>query len=153
MGAFHLSQIQMGPVFSAFALGYALFQVPGGILADYFGPRRTLGWAMLFWALFTFLTGAIGKLVVRAGVSALTGLIALRFLLGISQEPMYPASTRSITNWFPPHQRARANALCITGISVGSVFMPPSVSRLVLDYGWEDSFFITAACAVCVALV
>ena len=45
MRAFQFSQTQMGTVFSAFVLGYTLFQVPGGMLADRFGPRLVLGWA------------------------------------------------------------------------------------------------------------
>ena len=66
MQAFQLTQTQMGSVFSAFVLGYNLFQVPGGMLADRFGPRRVLGWATLSWGLFTFLTGMIGKLAALA---------------------------------------------------------------------------------------
>ena len=62
MKDFHLTQTQMGSVFSAFVLGYTIFQVPGGMAADRFGPRSVLGWATASWALFTFLTGMIGKI-------------------------------------------------------------------------------------------
>src|SRR5262249_29878531 len=55
---FRLSDVQVGALLSAFVLGYALFQIPGGILGDRFGPRRMLVWAVLWWSLFTALTAA-----------------------------------------------------------------------------------------------
>ena len=56
MQEFHLSQIQLGWVFSVFTLGYALFQAPTGRLADRFGPRRVLALATIWWAVFMGLT-------------------------------------------------------------------------------------------------
>jgi len=56
---FHLSDIQFGWVFSAWALGYALFQAPSGHLADRFGPRRTLALGTMWWALSTALTALV----------------------------------------------------------------------------------------------
>src|SRR5262245_36136155 len=69
MKDFQFSQTKMGTVFSAFVLGYTLFQVPGGMLADRFGPRKVLGWALVSWSLFTLLTGLIGKVSLLAGIS------------------------------------------------------------------------------------
>ena len=56
---YHLSQIQLGWVFSAFLLGYALFQTPGGWLADRLGPRLVLTVGVLWWGIFTALTAAV----------------------------------------------------------------------------------------------
>ena len=151
MSAFHLTQVQMGAVFSAYTLGYTLFQVPAGLLADSLGPRKVLIWATISWALFTFLTGATAQLVALTGASAMTILIALRFSLGLFQSPMYPAATRAVTNWFPVGERGRANALCITGISVGAILVPLTISRLILYWGWESSFYLTAGVAFLVA--
>ena len=130
MKDFHLTQTQMGSVFSAFVLGYTIFQVPGGMAADRFGPRNVLGWATASWALFTFLTGMIGKISVLTGVDVLNALIVLRFVFGICEAPMFPAGTRAVANWFPFSERARANGLVITGISIGSFLMPPLSSWL-----------------------
>src|SRR5437867_2473500 len=151
MKAFHLTQTQIGSVFSAFVLGYTLFQVPGGMLADRFGARQVLGWATLSWGLFTFLTGAIGKISLLTGVSILNALIVLRFLFGLCQGPMFPASARAVANWFPLTERARANGVAITGISVGSFLMPPLVSWMVFRYSWEISFFLSAAFSILMA--
>jgi MFS transporter, ACS family, glucarate transporter len=151
MKAFHLTQTQIGSVFSAFVLGYTLFQVPGGMLADRFGARQVLGWATLSWGLFTFLTGVIGKISLLTGVSILNALIVLRFLFGLCQGPMFPASARAVANWFPLTERAQANGVAITGISVGSFLMPPLVSWMVLRLSWESSFFVSAAFSILIA--
>jgi ACS family glucarate transporter-like MFS transporter len=153
MKAFHLSQTQIGGVFSAFVLGYTLFQVPGGMLADRFGARQVLGWAALSWGLFTLLTGASGKISVLTGLSILNVLIVLRFLFGLCQGPMFPASARAVANWFPLTERARGNGVAITGISVGSFLMPPLVSWMVLRLSWESSFFVSAVFSILIAAV
>ena len=152
MKDFQLTQPQMGSVFSAFVLGYTLFQVPGGMLADRFGPRTILGWATASWALFTFLTGMIGKLSLLSGVGVLNALMVLRFVFGICEAPMFPAGTRAVANWFPFSERARANGLVITGISIGSFLMPPLVSWMVFRLSWQSSFYVAASFAVLMAI-
>ena len=144
MKDFHLTQTQMGTVFSAFVLGYTLFQVPGGMLADRFGPRRVLGCAMATWGIFTFLSGMIGRISLLTGLSVLNALIALRFLFGIFQAPMFPTSTRTVTNWFPLSERARANGLALSGVSIGSFLVPPLVSWMILLWSWQSSFYIAS---------
>ena len=144
MKDFHLTQTQMGTVFSAFGLGYTLFQVPGGMLADRFGPRRVLGCAMATWCIFTFLSGMIGGISLLTGLSVLNALIALRFIFGIFQAPMFPTSTRTVTNWFPISERARANGLAFSGVSIGSFLVPPLVSWMILRWSWQSSFYIAS---------
>src|SRR4051812_29387022 len=56
---YRLDKVQLGWLFSAFLLGYAGFQIPGGWLAVRFGPRRILTWAVLWWGAFTALTTAV----------------------------------------------------------------------------------------------
>ena len=152
MKDFQLTQTQMGTVFSAFVLGYTLFQVPGGILADRFGPRRVLACAMATWGIFTFLSGMIGEISLLTGLSVLNALIALRFLFGIFQAPMFPTSTRTVTNWFPLSERARANGLAISGISLGSFLVPPLVSWMILRWSWQSSFYIASVSSLLLAV-
>ena len=152
MKDFQLTQTQMGTVFSAFVLGYTLFQVPGGILADRFGPRRVLACAMATWGIFTFLSGMIGEISLLTGLSVLNALIALRFLFGIFQAPMFPTSTRTVTNWFPLSERARANGLAISGVSIGSFLVPPLVSWMILRWSWQSSFYIASVSSLLLAV-
>jgi ACS family glucarate transporter-like MFS transporter len=153
MQEFQLSQTRMGTVFSAFVLGYTLFQVPGGMLADRWGTKKVLGWAMVSWSLFTFLTGLIGKISLFTGLGVLNALITLRFVFGIFQAPLFPASTRLVANWFPARERGSGNALALTGISVGSLLMPPIVSWIVLSWSWQGSFYLAASLSLLVAAV
>src|SRR5262249_49635708 len=55
-----LDKPQMGWVFSAFLIGYALFEVPGGWMGDMWGARRVLMRIVVWWSLFTALTGLVG---------------------------------------------------------------------------------------------
>jgi len=153
MRAFQFSQTQMGTVFSAFVLGYTLFQVPGGMLADRFGPRLVLGWAMVSWSLFTLLTGTIGRISSLTGIGVLAALITLRFIFGIFQAPIFPTSTRAVANWFPASERGRANGLALSGISLGSFLMPPVVSWIVLTWNWQSSFYLASLFSSLIAVV
>src|SRR5215471_18099914 len=72
---FHLDHIRLGWVFSAWVLGYALFQAPSGRLADRFGPRKIIMLGTIWWAVFTALTGSLPGGFPRA----LYALIAIRF--------------------------------------------------------------------------
>src|SRR5262245_1075788 len=139
MRQFQLSQTQLGTIFSAFLLGYTLFQIPGGLLADRLGPRLILAAAAVMWGTLTFLTGLGEWLSAALGVHVITVLIALRFLLGVSQAPMFPASGTVVARWFPARERAAGNGLAITGICVGSCLAPPLVSWMMGSLTWQRS--------------
>src|SRR6266566_712212 len=88
--AYHLSNVQLGTVFSALLWGYAFFQTLGGRLADRMGPRRVLALGVIWWGVFTALTAAI-----PAGITnALVLFVAVRFLLGAGEAVMFPASNQ-----------------------------------------------------------
>ena len=101
-----LSDQAMGWVFSAFALGYAMAQIPAGWFADKFGPRRALTAVVLAWSLFTALTG---------GAQGLTVLVIIRFLFGVGEAGAFPGSARAIFNWLSPSERGRANGILFSG--------------------------------------
>jgi ACS family glucarate transporter-like MFS transporter len=137
---FSLSNVQLGWVFSAFVLGYALFQAPGGRLADRFGPRRIIALGVVWWGLFTTLTA-----LVPAGFAlALALLIAVRFVLGIGEAVMFPASNRLVANWIPSEERGIANGVIFAGVGAGAGIAPPFITFILLHYGWRWSFFASA---------
>src|SRR5437660_6659455 len=78
---YHLSNVQLGWIFSAFLVGYALFQTPGGWLADRLGPRRVLTAGVLWWGIFTALTAVVSTKIAFAVLL----LAAVRFLLGAGE--------------------------------------------------------------------
>src|SRR5216683_695203 len=138
--AYHLSDVQLGKVFSAMLVGYALFQTVGGRLADRFGPRRVLTAGVLWWGIFTALTAAIP---VSIG-ARLAALIAMRFLLGAGEALMYPASNQFVSRWIPTQERGAANGLIFAGVGAGSGLSPFLVIYTMAHHGWRFSFWVCA---------
>src|SRR5262249_45745584 len=128
MPELNLSQQAMGRVFSAFVLGYALFQIPSGMLADKFGATRVLGIAALAW---------VACVAGIAGASSGIALLAVRFLLGVAEAPTFPASARAVFSWIPIQKRASANGLVIAGIGLGSAIAPGLITFLMVRWGWR----------------
>src|SRR6516165_7833289 len=90
--SYGLTDVQLGPVFSALVAGYALFQTVGGYLADRFGPRRVLTAGVVWWGVFTALTA-----LVPPGIAgALFLFITVRFLLGAGEAVIYPAANQFV---------------------------------------------------------
>jgi len=146
---FHLSDIQFGWVFSAWALGYALFQAPSGHLADRFGPRRTLALGTMWWALFTALTA-----LVPSGLAGSLGmLMGVRFLLGAGEAVVYPASNRLVASWIPAPERGLANGFIFAGVGAGASITPPLVTYVILNYGWKWAFWTSALIGVLAGVV
>ena len=109
-GDLHLDDTQMGFVFSAFMLGYALFEVPGGWLGDRWGPRRVLTAIVLGWSLFTALTGCIYPFESFLFNGFLLMLL-VRFLFGAGEAGAYPNLARVTAVWFPFRERALATGV------------------------------------------
>jgi ACS family glucarate transporter-like MFS transporter len=148
-----LTQVQMGQVFSAFVLGYALLQIPIGMVADRIGPGRILAVLGWLWAVLTVLTGYLPGSALAAGVPPLGLLIALRFTLGLTTAGVYPLCARTVTNWMPVQERAFAYSFVIAGVSIGSAMTPPAVAWVMTTVGWRASFYVAAIPAVALALV
>jgi ACS family glucarate transporter-like MFS transporter len=138
--SFHLSDIQFGWVFSAWVLGYALFQAPSGRMADKFGPRRILALGTIWWAIFTAMTA----LVPSDFAGALIVLMGVRFLLGIGESVVYPASNRLVASWIPSTERGIANGLIFAGVGAGAGITPRLITYVMVNYGWRWSFWISA---------
>ena len=149
MQEFHLSQIQLGWVFSVFTLGYALFQAPTGRLADRFGPRRVLALATIWWAIFLGLTA-----MAPSGIaSALIILLTLRFALGMGVASIYPAANRIVAGWIPSAERGLASGWIFAGVGVGAGVAPPLISYLLKHGGWRWSMWVCAALGLAAGLV
>jgi len=133
MREFHLDKITMGWSISAFNWSYAMFQVPGGWLADRFGSRLVLGISMAWWAIFTAATG----LSYNA-----TSLGLTRFLFGIGEASAFPAGSRALVRWLPTRQRAFGQGFQHSGSRLGAALAPLFVVLLISVWGWRSVFFI-----------
>jgi sugar phosphate permease len=129
---FGLSPLGMGGVLSAFFIGYALMQLPGGMLADRFGPRRVMILAIVGWSFFTVLTGLAGSLPV---------LLGIRVLFGASEGPFPPSASKTIALWFPPQAVGRANGLILAAVQIGAAIAPLCVAWIIVEWGWRAVFY------------
>jgi ACS family glucarate transporter-like MFS transporter len=153
MKEFGLSQVAMGRVFSAFLLGYALFQVPGGAMADRWGPRRVLSLAAWAWVALTALQATTGWGPWGASVAAvLGGFVALRFLMGAAAAPTYPAAAQGVSRWVPVSFQGRATGIVIASVGLGSAIAPPLVSSVMVRWGWRASLLASALPALAIAV-
>src|SRR3954447_21585128 len=102
---FSLSDIQIGSLLSAFVLGYALFQAPGGWLGDRFGARGVLTVAIVWWSVFTALTAAAPDLWLRSWIGVAGALWIVRFLIGVGEGPALPNTNKMIGRWMAVSER------------------------------------------------
>jgi len=130
-----LNDRQMGWVLSAFALGYALFQTPSGLLADRFGPRKILTGVVSFWSLFTGLTGTAYHFF---------SLLIYRFLFGMGEAGAFPGIARATFSWIPMKERGLITGINFSGSRLGAAFALPVIAWLISSVGWRTSFYILA---------
>jgi ACS family glucarate transporter-like MFS transporter len=138
---FHFSDIQLGYVLSAFVLGYALFQAPGGRIADRFGPRLVLSLGVVWWAVFTVL---ITLLSIQL-TALLATLIVIRFALGIGEAVVYPSSNCVVSAWIPSTERGIANGIIFAGVGFGAGVTPRLIVYFLEHGGWRASFWASAS--------
>lgn len=154
MKEYNLTQIDLGRLFSSFLLGYAIFQIPAGAVADKLGTRKVLSVSVWLWVLFTILIAVIGWNQFGVSVSAiLTAFMIMRFLLGITAAPTYPAAAAGISRWVPASFHARANGIVIASVGLGSALAPILVSSIMVKWGWQVALIVSALPALVIAFV
>ena len=129
--AFNFSPSQKGYIFSAFTLAYAAFEIPSGWLGDYFESRKALTRIVIWWSIFTALTGA---------ATGFASLLPVRFLFGAGEAGAFPNIARSISRWFPASHQGRALSVAFVGNAVGAAISTPLVFKLVERQGWRLPF-------------
>lgn len=153
MSEFDITQVGMGRVFSAFLLGYALFQIPAGVLADHWGARRLLALAAWSWVAITSMQTVVGLGPLRSTAAvALASFMVWRFLLGIAEAPTYPGAAQGVSRWIFPQYQGRANGIVIASIGLGSAVAPPLVSNVMVHRGWRVALLVSALPALVIAI-
>lgn len=135
-----LGNQRLGWIFSAFLIGYAGLQIPAGILAARFGPRRVLSAGVIWWGIATALTAVLPSTVPHA----LALLIGIRFLLGAGEAVIYPAANQFVAHWIPQQERGFVNGLIFAGVGAGSGLTPPLLTWLIVAHGWRSAFWFSA---------
>src|ERR1700761_4309963 len=128
-----LGNQRLGWIFSAFLIGYAVFQLPAGWLATRFGPRRVLTLGVLWWGVTTALTALIPSGVAHAVLL----LITVRLALGAGEAVIYPAANQFVARWVPMKERGLINGFIFAGVGAGSGLTPPLLTWLICGNGWS----------------
>jgi MFS transporter, ACS family, glucarate transporter len=147
--AYHLSDVQLGQVFSAMLVGYALFQTVGGRLADRFGARRVLAGGVAWWGIFTALTAMVPANI----AGALLIFVVVRFLLGAGEAVIYPSANQFVARWIPTTERGIANGWIFAGVGAGAGLTPLMVTYIMVHYGWRSSFWVCSVIGFAVGAV
>lgn len=130
---FHLTNTEFGWVLSAFSLAYAIFEIPAGIMGDRKGQRIVLIRIVLWWSLFTALTGF---------ATGLFSLIFIRFLFGMGEAGALPTTSGVISHWLPSTELSRGLAIALIGQIAGAALSPFIVVPLAEAFGWRATFFV-----------
>jgi ACS family glucarate transporter-like MFS transporter len=138
---FGLTNQTLGWIFSSFLLGYAGFQIPAGILAARYGPRRVLSLGVIWWCAATGLTA----LLPSGSPHALALFLTARFALGAGEAVIYPGANQFVARWVPQQERGFINGLIFAGVGAGSGLTPPLLTWIILEHGWRAAFWFSAA--------
>lgn len=129
-------RVAMGGVFSAFAIAYAAFEIPGGYWGDKLGPRRVLMRIVLWWSVFTAFTGLAWNWL---------SMVVTRFLFGAGEAGCFPNLTKAFTIWLPARERVQAQGIMWMFARWGGAFTPPLVALVFSYMSWRWSFGLFGA--------
>src|SRR2546428_1815795 len=128
-----LTPVEMGLAFTAFGIAYAAFEVPSGWLGDMIGARKVMTRIVVWWSVFTTLTGLVRNL---------SSLVAVRFLFGAGEAGAFPNSTKVISRWMPTGGRGFARGVVWMCARMGGALAPGLVVFMISRMGWRPSFWV-----------
>lgn len=131
-----ITDTEFGWVMSAFAIGYALFQTPSGMLADRIGGRKILAAIVTIWSLFTGLT---------ALAWSYSSLLVIRFLFGAGEAGAFPGMARAVYSWIPMRERGLVKGINFSGSRLGAAFALPILATAIESLGWKQTFLVLMA--------
>ncbi|BCJ85958.1 MFS transporter [Effusibacillus dendaii] len=133
-----LTPVQVGQLASVFFFAYAIAQVTAGFLADKYGSKKIMGFAITVFTAVTALTGV---------VKSFGQFIVLRIGLGLGEGHHFPPASRSINNWFPTEERGRAMSFFTTSWAVAPAIVPVLITTLSVYFfegQWRPVFYVLA---------
>jgi MFS transporter, ACS family, glucarate transporter len=128
-----LTETEMGWVFSAFTISYALFEIPAGWMGDRYGPRSVLMKVVVMWSMFTAATGAAWNFV---------SMVVCRFLFGVGEAGCFPNVTKIFTIWLPSRERVRGQGILWMSARWGGAFTPLLVAVVLGHMNWRWAFVL-----------
>jgi len=153
MPAYGLTDQEMGLIFSSFVIGYALFQIPGGWLADRCGTRVVLTLALIWWSVCTALTAIAATTSLVALFGIVGALAVVRGSLGVGEAVALPAFNRAVADWLPAGSRGFGIGMAIGGIGLGSAITPPLAAWIMVNWRWQTVFYLASLMGLGMALL
>jgi MFS family permease len=127
------SNTHLGLIFSAFALAYSCFMIPGGWHSDRIGSRKGMLLYGSIWSIATIATGLVGSFV---------ALVAARFIVGLGEAPIYPTAARMIARVIPEDRRGTAQGTMHATGRIANALAPLIVTALIIAFSWRLAFII-----------
>ncbi|WP_078412389.1 MFS transporter [Priestia abyssalis] len=137
-----LNSFESGLVLSIFFFSYALMHPLGGWLTDKYGSRKVLVFSILTFSLFTAFTSFAWSFA---------SLLLFRFLFGVGEGSVFPASVRSISDNFPENERGRASSFFLSAQTFGGAIGSVTIGVLVVSLGWRSMFISIGIIGVLIA--
>jgi MFS transporter, ACS family, glucarate transporter len=128
-----LTPSETGWIFSAFAMAYALFEIPTAKWAERLGTKSVLTRIVLWWSAFT---------VVTAAAFNLPSMLAVRFLFGAGEAGAWPMAARAFSSWIPRHERATVQGIFFAGAHLVGGLTPPLIGVMLLYMNWRTVFVL-----------
>ncbi len=139
-----ISKEMLGLILGIFAVGYALFQVPSGWIADRFGPRKALAIVVSVWSIFTALTGAARNAI---------QMLVIRFLFGVGEAGAFPGAAQAFFRWLPVKERGIAHGINFSGSRLGAALSLFLMPWLISVIGWRWTFVVNGLIGIIWAVV
>src|SRR4029453_1423972 len=124
----------MGLMLFAFSWCYWFMQVPSGWIVDRFGVRRAYAFGFGVWSIACALTGAFRNIA---------AIMFFRVTMGVGQSVAFPASARTVADWFPDTERGLVNSSYLTGVRLGQALINAAGVGLIALYGWRGLFVVS----------
>ncbi len=131
--------VQMGLLMTLFLIAYGLANVFLSPMGDILGPRKAMCISIFLWCISL----AIGGLAVT-----FTTMLVARVILGIGEGMHWPMQSKYVKNWFPPHERGKANSVWVVGLMAGPAIAMPFITWAIQSFGWRASFFMLVALGI-----
>lgn len=139
MADLHIDTNHWGWILGMFTLAYGAFEIPTGWLGDRIGGKKVLIRVVLWWSIFTILTGLSTGFIM---------LLVVRFLFGMGEAGAYPNTSIVLSKWFPMVERGRAQAMIWGASRVGAALTPFVVIPIQRAYSWHVSFYVLGAIGI-----
>ncbi len=133
---FGWNEIDYSNLVFAFQAAYAVGMVVVGRVVDRLGTRLGYALSMIFWSLASIAHAAAGSFL---------SFVVFRSALGLGESGVFPASIKTVAEWFPQKERALATGIFNAGTNVGAILTPLIVPWVTIHYGWRIAFVATGS--------